>query len=113
MGQRALWSWISRRRYHSVGHLVKNKNLDHRGLVTLAPDHRSLSEGLAMAPHVTIHMRPLPPVSLLKANRLKWFFWFCSGADMAILRTWNCSTDHNTHSILVSHLLITSPSALP
>jgi hypothetical protein len=29
---------------------------------------------------------------------MKRFFWFCSGADMAILRTWDCSTEHNTYA---------------
>ena len=28
---------------------------------------------------------------------MKRFFWLCSGADMAILRTWDCSTEHNTY----------------
>src|SRR5215831_6327862 len=98
MGQRALWSWSSRRSSYSANHIVKNTKRDHRGLGTLAPDHGSFSEGLAMAPHVTIHMRPLPSVPLPRANRLKRFFWFCSGADMAILRTWDCSTEHNTYA---------------
>ena len=61
-----------------------------------------------MAPHVTIHMRPLPPVPLPKANRLKRFFWFCSGADMAILRTWDCSTEHNTYAGIGATIVLTA-----
>src|SRR5215475_6994319 len=108
MGQRAIWSWISRRRYHSVGHLVKHTTRDPRGPVTPAPDHRSVSEGRTMAPHGTLHMRPLPAVPLPRANRLKRFFWFCSGADMAILRTWDCSTEHNTYAGIGATIVLTA-----
>src|SRR5215475_4523877 len=108
MGQRAIWSWISRRRYHSVGHLVKHTTRDPRGPVTPAPDHRSVSEGRTMAPHGTLHMRPLPAVPLPRASRLKQFFWFCSGADMAILRTWDCSTEHNTYAGIGATIVLTA-----
>src|SRR5262249_10716840 len=61
-----------------------------------------------MAPHVTIHMRPLPSVPLPRASRLKQFFWFCSGADMAILRTGDCSTEHNTYAGIGATIVLTA-----
>src|SRR5262252_1122132 len=108
MGQRALWSWSSRRSPHAAAHLVKHTTRDPQGPVTPAPDHRSVSEGRTMAPHGTLHRRPLPAVPLPRANRLKRFFWFCSGADMAILRTWDCSTEHNTYAGIGATIVLTA-----
>ncbi len=61
-----------------------------------------------MAPKVTIHMRTLPSVPLPRANLMKRFFWFCSGADIAILRTWDCSTEHNTYAGIGATIFLTA-----
>src|SRR5215510_5359481 len=61
-----------------------------------------------MAPKGTMHMRPLPSVTLPRANPLKRFFWFCSGADIAILRTWDCSTEHNTYAGIGATIVLTA-----
>ena len=55
-----------------------------------------------------MHMRPLPSVPLLRANPMKRFFWLCSGADMVILRTWDCSTEHNTYAGIGATIFLTA-----
>jgi len=64
--------------------------------------------GLEMVPKITRHMRPLPSVPLPRAHRMKRFFWVCSGADMAILHTWDCSTDHNTYAGIGATIFLTA-----
>src|SRR5215475_10491330 len=61
-----------------------------------------------MGPKVTRHMRPLPSVPLPRASLMKRFFWLCSGADMAILRTWDCSTEHNTYAGIGATIFLTA-----
>ena len=61
-----------------------------------------------MAPKVTTHMRTLPSVPLPRANLMKRFFWFCSGADISILRTWDCSTEHNTYAGIGATIFLTA-----
>src|SRR5262249_28597332 len=61
-----------------------------------------------MVPKGTRHMRPLPSVPLPRAHRLKRFFWVCSGADMTILHTWDCSTDHNTYAGIAPTIVLTA-----
>jgi len=39
---------------------------------------------------------------------MKRFFWFCSGADMAILCTWDCSTEHNTYAGIGATIVLTA-----
>jgi hypothetical protein len=39
---------------------------------------------------------------------MKRFFWFCSGADMSILRTWACSTAHNTYAGIGATIFLTA-----
>jgi hypothetical protein len=39
---------------------------------------------------------------------MKRFFWFCSGADMSILRTWDCSTAHNTYAGIGATIFLTA-----
>jgi hypothetical protein len=39
---------------------------------------------------------------------MKQFFWLCSGADMAILRTWDCSTEHNTYAGIGATIFLTA-----
>ena len=39
---------------------------------------------------------------------MKRFFWFCSGADTAILRTWDCSTEHNTYAGIGATIFLTA-----
>jgi hypothetical protein len=39
---------------------------------------------------------------------MKRFFWGCSGADMAILRTWDCSTEHNTYAGIGATVFLTA-----
>src|SRR5262249_44159064 len=53
-------------------------------------------------------MRPLPSVPLPRASLMKRFFWLCSGADMALLRTWDCSTDHNTYAGIGATIVLTA-----
>jgi hypothetical protein len=53
-------------------------------------------------------MRPLPSVPLPRANLMKRFFWFCSGADISILRTWDCSTEHNTYAGIGTTIFLTA-----
>jgi hypothetical protein len=55
-----------------------------------------------------MHMRPLPSVPLPRANLMKRFFWFCSGADISILRTWDCSTEHNTYAGIGTTIFLTA-----
>ena len=55
-----------------------------------------------------MHMRPLPSVPLPRANLMKRFFWFCSGADISILRTWDCSTEHNTYAGIGATIFLTA-----
>jgi hypothetical protein len=43
-----------------------------------------------------------------RANLMKRFFWFCSGADMSILRTWDCSTEHNTYAGIGATIFLTA-----
>src|SRR5262249_54542451 len=38
----------------------------------------------------------------------KRFFWVCSGADMAILRTGDCSTDHNIYAGIGATIVLTA-----
>src|SRR5215470_9688265 len=61
-----------------------------------------------MGPKVTRHMRPLPSVPLPRASLMKRFFWLCSGADMAILCTWDCSTEHNTYAGIGATIFLTA-----
>src|SRR6266849_5880200 len=61
-----------------------------------------------MAPKVTMHMRTLPSVPLPRANLMKRFFWFCSGANISILRTWDCSTEHNTYAGIGATIFLTA-----
>jgi hypothetical protein len=61
-----------------------------------------------MVPKVTGHMHPLPSVPLPRAHRMKRFFWFCSGADIAILQTWDCSTEHNTYAGIGATIVLTA-----
>ena len=61
-----------------------------------------------MVPKVTMHMRPLPSVPLPRANLMKRFFWLCSGADIAILQTWDCSTEHNTYAGIGATIFLTA-----
>src|SRR5215831_17820379 len=61
-----------------------------------------------MGPKGTRHMRPLPSVPLPRASLMKRFFWLCSGADMAILCTWDCSTDHNTYAGIGATVFLTA-----
>src|SRR5712692_7328260 len=61
-----------------------------------------------MGPKGTRHMRPLQAVPLPRASLMKRFFWLCSGADMAILRTWDCSTDHNTYAGIGVTIVLTA-----
>src|SRR5712691_1035719 len=61
-----------------------------------------------MVPKVTMHMRTLPSVPLPRANRMKRFFWFCSGADIPILQTWDCSTEHNTYAGIGATIFLTA-----
>src|SRR5882724_4982666 len=53
-------------------------------------------------------MRPLQSVPLPRANLMKRFFWLCSGADMSILRTWDCSTEHNTYAGIGATIVLTA-----
>jgi len=39
---------------------------------------------------------------------MKQFFWFCSGANIAILRTWDCSTEHNTYAGIGATIFLTA-----
>jgi hypothetical protein len=39
---------------------------------------------------------------------MKRFFWLCSGADMAILQTWDCSTEHNTYAGIGATIVLTA-----
>jgi len=39
---------------------------------------------------------------------MKRFFWFCSGADLSILRTWDCSTEHNTYAGIGATIFLTA-----
>ena len=55
-----------------------------------------------------MHMRPLPSVPLPRANPMKRFFWWCSGADITILRTWACSTEHNTYAGIGATIFLTA-----
>src|SRR4030095_1353476 len=55
-----------------------------------------------------MHMRPLPSVPLPRANLMKRFFWLCSGADISILRTWDCPTEHNTYAGIVTTIFLTA-----
>src|SRR5712664_60263 len=57
---------------------------------------------------VTIHMRTLQSVPMPRANLMKRFFWFCSGADLSILRTWDCSTEHNTYAGIGATIFLTA-----
>lgn len=43
-----------------------------------------------------------------RANLMKRFFWFCSGADISILRTWDCSTEHNTYAGIGATIFLTA-----
>jgi hypothetical protein len=49
---------------------------------------------------------PLP-----RANVMKRFFWFCSGADLSLLRTWDCSTEHNTYAGIGATIFLTAAVA--
>src|SRR5262245_41545172 len=53
-------------------------------------------------------MRPHPSVPLPRASLLKRCCWLCSGADMAILRTWACSTEHNTYAGIGATIVLTA-----
>src|SRR5262245_63864812 len=53
-------------------------------------------------------MRPLQAVPLPRASLMQRFFWVCSGADLAILRTWDCSTDHNTYAGIGATIFLTA-----
>src|SRR5215468_6080163 len=61
-----------------------------------------------MAPKGTLHMRPFQASPPPRASLMKRFFWCCSGADMAILRTWDCSTDHNTYAGIGATIVLTA-----
>lgn len=61
-----------------------------------------------MVPKVTIHMSTLQSVPMPRANLMKRFFWFCSGANISILRTWDCSTEHNTYAGIGATILLTA-----
>src|SRR4029450_6028644 len=61
-----------------------------------------------MVPKVTGPMHPLPSVPLPRAHRMKRFFWLCSGADIAILQTWDCSTEHNTYAGIGATIVLTA-----
>src|SRR4029450_8571191 len=61
-----------------------------------------------MVPKVTGPMHPLPSVPLPRAHRMKRFFWLCSGADISILRTWDCSTEHNTYAGIGATIFLTA-----
>ena len=39
---------------------------------------------------------------------MKRFFWWCSGADISILRTWACSTEHNTYAGIGATIFLTA-----
>jgi Domain of unknown function (DUF4407) len=39
---------------------------------------------------------------------MKRFFWFCSGADIAMLQTWDCSTEHNTYAGIGATIFLTA-----
>jgi hypothetical protein len=43
-----------------------------------------------------------------RENVMKRFFWFCSGADISILRTWDCSTEHNTYAGIGATIFLTA-----
>ena len=50
-----------------------------------------------------------PQAALMpRANFMKQFFWFCSGADLSILRTWDCSTEHNTYAGIGATIFLTA-----
>ena len=53
-------------------------------------------------------MRTRQSVPLPRASLLKQFFWLCSGADMSILRTWDCSTEHNTYAGIGATIVLTA-----
>ena len=55
-----------------------------------------------------MHMSTLQSVPMPRANLMKRFFWFCSGANISILRTWDCSTEHNTYAGIGATIFLTA-----